>query len=103
MGRSWPGSRINPTDASPPGSLSLQICGSVLNTSYGGSTPPTGDSSDPPGSLPIDPYLNCSVMSPYSTGRSVRIAATAHTAATISTTTTMRTAVLINRQIMVTL
>ena len=42
---------------------SLHIAGSVLKTTYGGSTPPIGTSSDPPGSLPIDPYLNCSTMS----------------------------------------
>ena len=40
----------------------LQIDGSDLNTQYGGSTPPTGFSNDPPGSLPIDPYLKWSSM-----------------------------------------
>ena len=49
--------------AYPPGSLSLQTDGSAVNTQYGGSTPPTGDSSEPPGSLPIEPYLKCSSMS----------------------------------------
>jgi len=40
--------------------LSLQIDGNDLNTQYGGSTPPTGASRLPPGSLPIDPYLKWS-------------------------------------------
>ena len=56
-GRSWPGSNTNPSDAYPPGSFSGQIDGSALKTEYGGRTPPTGCSSDTPGSLPIDPYL----------------------------------------------
>ena len=56
-GSSCPGSVMKPNVAYPPGSRSRQIVGSARNTQYGGSTPPTGRSSDTPGSLPIDPYL----------------------------------------------
>ena len=58
---------------SPPGSFSGQMDGSALNIQYGGSAPPTGRRSEPPGSLPIDPYLKCSVMSSYSVGRCVSL------------------------------
>ncbi len=62
IGRSLPGSMTNPKPAKPFGALSLQIEGNADRIQNGGSAPPTGDSSDTPGSLPIDPYLKCSSM-----------------------------------------
>ena len=58
IGRSCPGSTIRPSDAKPPGNLSRQISGMARKIQYGGRTPPTGRSSETPGSLPMEPYLN---------------------------------------------
>src|SRR5688572_10436549 len=52
----------------PAGELLPEQAGRGFDTPYGGRVPPTGRSSDTPGSLPIDPYLKWSMASSYASG-----------------------------------